>query len=472
LRQQSCCQTAVVGKEAKMVGALRAAVEKARRDRELVFAAVLPEENITAAFAAARASWNGWLYSPAITVWVFLSQCLSADHSCRDAVGRLVAWLAARGRRSCSPKTGAYCTARDKLPRAVCRQLLRETGRRPEQDAPAEWLWHGRRVRVADGTTLTMPDTAANQAAYPQPRSQRPGCGFPIVRVVVLFSLAVGTVLEVAWARYTGKRTGENSLLRGLRGALEPGDVLLLDRYFSGWFDLALWASHGVDPVVRKHQLRATDFRTGRRLGRGDHLVAWAKPQRPGWMDAVTYAALPAALTLREIRITVVQPGFRTRTIVVVTSLLDAAAFTAAAIAHLYRRRWDAELHLRSLKIVLQMDHLRCQTPHRVGNEIDIHLTAYNLIRGLMAAAARAAGRAPWTVSFKGAVQTLNNLLPLVATMDADAWTKLVLHSVAAHTAGDRPDRYEPRVRKRRPKKYKLLREPRQNYRNRMANQQ
>ena len=205
-----------------MVGELRAAVEKARRDRELAFAAVLPEESITAAFTAARASWNGWLYSPAITVWVFLSQCLSADHSCRDAVGRLVAWLAARGRRRCSPQTGAYCTARDKLPRAVCRHLLRETGRRPEQDAPAEWLWHGRRVRVGDGTTLTMPDTAANQAAYPQPRSQQPGCGFPIVRMVVLFSLAVGTVLEVAWASYTGKRTGENSLLRGLRAPWNP----------------------------------------------------------------------------------------------------------------------------------------------------------------------------------------------------------------------------------------------------------
>lgn len=455
-----------------MVGALRVAVEKARRDQDLVFAAVLPEENITAAFAAARASWNGWLYSPAITVWVFLSQCLSADHSCRDAVGRLIAWLAARGRRPCSPQTGAYCIARDKLPRAVCRQLLRETGRRPEQDAPAEWLWHGRRVRVADGTTLTMPDTAANQAAYPQPRAQRPGCGFPIVRMVVLFSLAVGTVLDVAWASYTGKQTGENSLLRGLRDLLQPGDVLLLDRYFSGWFDLALWVSQGVAPVVRKHQLRATDFRTGQRLGHCDHLVEWAKPQRPAWMSYAEYAALPDALTLREVGIAVGQPGFRTRTIVVVTSLLDAVEFTAAAIAQLYRRRWDAELHLRSLKVVLQMDHLRCQTPHRVGNEIDIHLTAYNLIRGLMAAAARDAGRAPWGVSFKGAVQTLNNLLPLVATMDAAAWTALVLRSVAAHTAGDRPDRYEPRVRKRRPKSYKLLREPRQISRNRMVIEQ
>ena len=242
-----------------MVGELCAAVEKARRDRELVFAAVLPEENITAAFTAARASWNGWLYSPAITVWVFLSQCLSADHSCRDAVGRLVAWLAARGRRPCSPKTGAYCTARDKLPRAVCRHLLRETGRRPEQDVPAEWLWHGRRVRVGDGTTLTMPDTAANQAAYPQPRSQQPGCGFPIVRMVVLFSLAVGTVLEVAWASYTGKRTGENSLLRGLRAPWNPATCCCWTAISAGG---SIWRcgrprrrSGGAQPPVADHRL-------------------------------------------------------------------------------------------------------------------------------------------------------------------------------------------------------------------------
>jgi hypothetical protein len=462
-------KTAVAGKEARMVGELRAAVEQARREQSLFFAALLPEESITAAFTAASAAWCGHVFTPVVIVWVFLSQCLSADHSCRDAVGRLISWLLARGQKACAAETGGYCTARDKLPEAVGEHLLRHTGRQPERTAPPEWLWHKRRVVVADGTTVTMPDTKANQKEYPQLTSQKPGCGFPILRMVVVFSLAVGTVIEMAMGKYEGKRTGENSLLRTLQDQLESGDVLLLDRYFSGWFDLASWKKRGVDSVVRKHQLRATDFRAGRRLGHDDHVVAWRKPKRPTWMTQDEYDALPETLTLRELRIQVTQPGFRTRVILVVTTLLDATEFSADEIAQLYRRRWQAELNLRSLKIVLQMDQLRCLTPHRVRNEIRMHLTAYNLIRGVMAAAAQAAGRQPWTVSFKGALQALNNMLPLLLVMTPEAWCHQLLQMIAASEVGNRPDRYEPRVKKRRPKKYKLLREPRQNYRNRIA---
>jgi hypothetical protein len=184
------------GKEAGMLGSFRAAVERARRREELYFAALLPEERILEAFGVARALWQGWVYTPAITVWVFLSQCLSMDHSCRDAVARLIAWRVARGLRPCSAQTGAYCTARDDLPEAVCQELVRQTGAAAEQDAPAEWLWKGRRVRVVDGSTITMPDTAANQVEYPQARTQARGCGLPIARIVVIFSLSVGTVLE------------------------------------------------------------------------------------------------------------------------------------------------------------------------------------------------------------------------------------------------------------------------------------
>jgi putative transposase len=355
------------------------------------------------------------------------------------------------------------------LPEAVAQKLLRQTGRQPERDAPPEWLWHQRRVLVADGTTVTMPDTPANQQEYPQIPGQQAGCGFPIVRMVVLFSLAVGTAIEVALGQYAGQRTGENSLLRTLRDQLEPGDVLLLDRAYCSWFDLAGWRSHGVDAVVRKHQTRATDFRTGRRLGHDDHVVVWSKPKRPVWMTKEQYDALPHTLTLREVRVRVTPPGFRTQTIVVVTTLLDASTYSADAIAQLYRRRWAAELNLRSLKIVLQMDHLRCLTPQRVRNEIYLHLAAYNLIRGVMAAAAQAAGRAPWTVSFKGAMQALNNLLPLLPVMTPDEWCAQLVRMIAAFEVGDRPDRYEPRLKKRRPKTYKSLREPRQNYRTRMA---
>jgi len=450
--------------------AFRRAVAEARRQGDLYFAGLLGEDRILEAFGRARWLWQGWIYSPAVTLWVFLAQCFSADHSCRDAVAQLIAWRLARGLKPCSADTGAYCTARERIPEEACLQLARETGRTVDEQAPPEWLWLSRRVLDVDGSTITMPDTPENQAEYPQVPGQRRGCGFPIARIVVVFSLAVGTVLDAAIGRYQGKQTGENSLFRTLHGMLREKDVVLADRYFSGWFDLALLQVRRVDMVVRKHQLRFTDFRTGRRLGPHDHLVRWSKPARPDWMSKEQYAALPDQLTLREVRVVVQQKGFRTEELLIVTTLLDAESYPAAEIAVLYRRRWQAELNLRSLKIVLQMDQLRCKTPHRVRNEFYMHFVAYNLIRQLMAVSAQKAGLEPWTISFKGTLQTIVNLLPLLNTRLATAdWCQALLTAIATHNVGNRPDRFEPRVRKRRPKKYKLMREPRENYRRRMA---
>lgn len=452
-----------------MVQSFHAAVAQARRHGDLYFAALLPQDRILKAFGAARAAWKGWIYTPAVTVWVFLSQCLSSDHSCRDAVARLVAWRVTQGLPACSADTGAYCTARSDLPEEALHALVRETGKQIEDQSPDAWLWLGRKVRAVDGSTITMPDTPENQAAYPQHRAQKPGCGFPIARILVIFSLSVGSALEAAIDKYRGKLTGENSLFRRLYDVFDEGDIILADRYFSGWFDMALPLKRGIDIVVRKHQARGTDFRTGRRLGHDDHLVFWLKPQRPTWMSAEQYATLPKVLTLREVRVRVAQKGFRTRSLVVVTTLLDAERYPPEDIAALYRRRWDAELHLRSLKVVLQMDHLRCKTPERVRNEFWTHLLGYNLIRGVMAAAALQSGRSPWEISFKGTLQTLSQLLPMLQSrISSEAWCRVLLTAVSSHIVGNRPDRIEPRVRKRRPKPYKYMREPRQNYRNRM----
>ena len=450
--------------------AFRQAVTQARRQGKLYFASLLAEDHIHRAFGQARGLWQGWIYTPAVTIWVFLAQCLSPDHSCRDAVAQLIAWLLGNGRQACSAVTGAYCSARDRLPEQACSQLARDTGRQVDDEAPSSWRWLGHRVLDVDGSTLTMADSKDNQAEYPQLASQKRGCGFPIARIVVVFSLAVGTVLDAALGKYEGKQTGENSLFRTLHELLREGDVVLADRYFSGWFDLALLCQRGVHSVVRKHQLRATDFRTGRRLGVKDHLVCWKKPQRPAWMSQEQYAALPDSLMLREVRVMVEQKGFRTREVIVVTTLLDPETYSAAEIAKLYRRRWQAELNLRSLKIVLQMDHLRCKTPHRVRNEFSMHLVAYNLIRKVMAMAAFEAAVEPWTVSFKGALQTMARMLPLLETkVSIDDWCDALLEAITSHVVGDRPDRFEPRLRKRRPKPYKHLREPRQNYKKRVA---
>jgi hypothetical protein len=310
-----------------MLNSFHSAVAHARQQGDLYFAALLDAQTITEVFDSASSVWQGWIYTPAVTVWVFLSQCLSMDHSCRDAVARLIAWRITQGLKPCAAETGAYCTARDALPETACRELVRRTGRDVEHRAPAEWLWQGRRVRAVDGATITMPDTPENQAEYPQQKSQRPGCGLPLARILVVFSLSVGTVLDAALGKYQGKQTGENSLFRTLHETLSAGDVVLADRYFSGWFDVALLQQRAVDVVVRKHQLRRSDFRTGRRLGPDDHVVRVPKPQRPEWMPPAEYATLPAELALREVRVRVKQKGFRTKSLVVVTTLLDAEAF-------------------------------------------------------------------------------------------------------------------------------------------------
>ena len=254
-------------------------------------------------------------------------------------------------------------------------------------------------------------------------------------------------------------------MFRQLYPTLADGDVVLADRYFSGWFDIALLQQRGVDIVIRKHQLRPTDFRTGKRLGSEDHLVVWSRPQRPAWMSVEQYLTLPATLTLREVRIRVFQPGMRTKSLLVVTTLLDAEEYPAEEIALLYRRRWQAELHLRSIKVVLQMDHLRCKKPERVRNKFYMHLTGYNLIRGVMAAAAQQAGKSPWEISFKGTLQTLGQFLPLLlASVTTEAWCTALLTAVAAHVVGNRPGRFEPRRVKRRPKPYRLLQKYRSLY--------
>jgi hypothetical protein len=246
---------------------------------------------------------------------------------------------------------------------------------------------------------------------------------------------------------------------------LKQGDIYLADRCFGGWCDLMLLLLQGIDVVVRKHQARATDFRTGRRLGKDDHLVVWQRPRRPPWMTEEQYALLPAELTLREVRVRVTKRGFRPKEILVITSLLDPQEYPAKEIGELYRRRWQAELDLRSLKIVLQMDHLRCKTPHRVRNEFRMHLVAYNLIRRTIAVAADHAQIEPWTISFKGALQTLNHLLPALNTRaTTDDWCTAVLEAIASHRVGNRPDRFEPRVLKRRGKTYSLMIKSRAKY--------
>jgi hypothetical protein len=431
----------------------------------LAFADVLPADRVENALRQEGATWRHKVYTPVVTLWAFLTQVVSPDGCCRAAVARVLAWLVGQGQRPCSPKTDPYCKARARLPEALPRRLARQTGQDLHGQAEAAWLWQGRRVKVTDGTTLSMPDTEANQQAYPQPDAQKPGLGFPIARAVVVFCLATGAALDAALGRYRGKQTGEAALLRQLAEAFEPGDVVLGDRSFGSFYELALWQARGVDAVVRLHQARRPDFRTGRRLGPKDHVVVWDRPDRPAWLDDATYASLPRTLTVREVAVRVPQPGFRTRRLVVVTTLLDADAYPAAALATLYRARWHAELDLRSLKVTLGLDVLRCRTPEMVGKEFWMHLLAYNLIRAVMARAAQDVGCPPRELSFTGALQAVQAFGERLREADASQAEQLhagLLIMVGSQRVGDRPDRVEPRARKRRPKHGAYLTKPRE----------
>jgi hypothetical protein len=434
---------------------------------ELPFRDVLTATQIEQTAAAENVAFGTGadeVYSVPITLWAFIAQVVSDQKSCLAAVARVLVLLTILGRKPCHAGTGAYCKARAKLSERFLQRLACDVGRQLEEQAPDCWRWHGHRVVLVDGSTLSMPDTAANQQAYPQQRSQRPGVGFPILRWVALLGLATAAVLASAFGPWRGKQTGETALFRTLLEHLQPGDVLVADRYYCSYWIVALARVRGVHVVFRKHQLRHTDFRTGRRLGRNDHVVTWTKPQRPAWMDEADYEALAATLSLREVRKQITTPGCRVRELVAVTTLVDAATYTIDDITDLYHQRWHAEIDLRSIKTQMKMEILRCRTPAMVRKEIWAHLLAYNLVRKVMAQAAGEHDLTPRQLGFAGAMQTLNEFRTVLLTSAAADLPDLcadILRAIASHRVGDRPDRYEPRKVKRRPKGYSRMLKPR-----------
>jgi len=430
----------------------------------LPFADVLKNESVEQAFAAEGVESCDCVYTPLTTVRMLLSQALDPDPSLRQAVSRLVAEHGAAGRANISANTGAYSQARRRLPEGVLRRLTRQVGSALLWQAPASWLWRGHEVKIVDGTTVSMPDTLANQAEYPQPANEKPGLGFPLARLVILFSLAVGTVLDAALGRAFGKQTGETALFRTLHDCLNPDDVVLGDRYFCSYFEIALLQQRGIHVVQRLHQRRPIDFRKGQRLGKDDHRLIWKKPKCPVWMDEATYKQLPPTLEVREVRLRGTRPGFRTQTIVVVTTLLNPKEVSRDDLTDLYRLRWHAELDLRSLKQTMQMNVLRGKSPQIIRKELWSHFLAYNLIRTVMAQAAQMHGLEPRQISFKGAVQTLTAFAAHVLVADHEELPNLaerILTAIAQHRVADRPDRYEPRARKRRYDNFMHLQRPR-----------
>jgi hypothetical protein len=438
------------------------------QDGNLPFTNVLSADLVRRALTKFNVSWIDRIFSPLVTLWVFLGQVLSADSSCRAAVARLIAHRVSHKQRRCSAKTGAYCQARKRLPEKFFSAVACSVGRTLDAQADHRWLWKGRRVYMFDGTTVTMPDTRANQKVYPQVYNQQPGVGFPIARVGAIISLACGAIVNLGVCRYAGKGQGEGSLLRKLWNVFRPGDVLLTDCLLANWATILLLQKRGIDFVGRLNKSnRTADFRRGQRLGKHDHIIPWFKPSSIRSLDRRAYQALPESIAIRETMIRVTRPGFRTKTLVVVTTLLDPQQTTKEDLATLYRARWNNELDLRSIKSTMQMDDLRCKTPQLVRKEIWTHVLAYNLIRTVMAQAAATHDLVPRSISFKGAIQTLEAFQPVIElqTTRGSAHRLRIyqdlLQAIATHRVADRPDRFEPRLKKRRRNHYGWLTKPR-----------
>lgn len=390
-----------------------------------------------------------------LTTWLmFLGQTLAPDHSCRNAVAQARATGLLNGHASVH--TGAYCQARERLPEDRLRAVATALGAELMQAEREGERWHGRRVLTVDGSSVTLPDTRSNQAAYPQPIGQAPGCGFPVMYVCTVMSLISGALLDFA----TGGGAGhELALWRQLWPLLNAGDVVLADALYSSYADLALLRERGVDVVMRLRR-RKTDFRCGIIFGLQDHLVCWRRPkQLPEWLGN---RVLPAEMTVREIRFRVETPGFRSTEVTLVTTLLDPEIYPKEELAELYCGRWQMELRLRDIKTMLGMENLRTKTPERARKELWMHLAAYNLLRTLMYAAAAAAGEPLSRVSFQGCRQRL--LAMLTSARPAQSFRcryRRLLQDLTDDLNPHRPFRIEPRAIKRRPKQYDRLNKPR-----------
>lgn len=433
---------------------------------EAVLGDILTRSSLIQWVAEEAGVYRERVYSPFATLMLFIEQVLGADHSCQDAVARGLSARVALGQNPVSLYTGAYCKARARLSLTLPARIAREIAKQLCARQPSAWRWRGREVKLIDGTTVSMPDTTANQARFPQNRQQKPGLGFPLARLVAVVSFSCGAVLEWAMDACEGKNTGETALLWRLLPTFSPHDVVIADSYYCGYFMVAGLVARGVDIVMPQHHLRLTDFRRGQRLGARDHLVTWARPQRPAWMDETTYATMPETLTMREVRV-----GGRT----LVTTLTDEGFVSKPELAVLYGNRWHIELDLRAIKTVMQMDVLRCKTPAMVEKEIAVHLLAYNLARSVMARAAYAASRLPRELSFKSALQLLNAFEMILRHCPRPHLARrhaLLISGIARCKLPHRPNRVEPRAVKRRPRQYWLLTTPRHLLHARLRRQQ
>lgn len=404
------------------------------------------------------------IFSKENTFWAFFSQVLDADGGCQEVVRKVQAFSASREMPLPSASTSAYCQARGKLSSHGLGRILKHTSDQLQQRG-RDSRWKERRVVVVDGTGISMPDTPENQEVWPQPGSQKTGCGFPQARICACFCLHTGALLS---HRVSSTKKGELTLLREQWAEFKPGDIMMGDKGFCSYYDVWKFQKKGVDTVTTLARRTPVEAATATRvIGPDDLLITWPKPV---WNKALSYSreewsTLPDHLTLRQIKVTVAEPGMRCESFYLVTTLTDASRYAASELADLYFQRWDVELFFRDIKTTMGMDVLRCRSPEMVEKEILMHFIAYNAIRLLMLEAAAEADQTLCRLSFKGTIQALRQWEPLFSkAFDPREKRHLMASlrsSIAGHLVPCRPGRKEPRCVKRRPKPFALLTSPR-----------
>lgn len=430
--------------------------EALRNDQnDLSLTAILSSPKCQQLMSTCREQFRDRLYPPIKTLFIFIKQVLHPDKSCQNAVAGVVAEHIAAGKKSVSTNTGPYCKARQRLPESTIQSLVNAVGQSVAKQARDNWKVYGRELKGVDGSTVTMADTPENQRTFPQHSNQKKGAGFPMARVVAVMSLTVGTVIDYAVDAIKGKGTGEHSLFRRIFNCIDADDILLGDRYYPNFFLMTEILARRADGIFRGQSQRHYDFRTGRILGKKDHIITWRKPSKPAWLDQETYDAYPEEIQIRE---------FKVNGIVYVSTFLNAKKYPKKELATIYKLRWHIEMNLKSLKAIMNMDMLSCKTPEMIRKEIGIHFLAYNVIRTIMAEACAKQHAIPNQVSFKGAVQLLNKFMPYFLN-SSEHQNKILyaefLKQIIKNRVGNRPGRLEPRAVKRRRKPFPALSRPR-----------
>lgn len=408
-----------------------------------------------------------------VTFWAFLGQVLSEDGSCGQAVAEVQHWRQQSGQRPPSADTSSYCKARRRLPQELLDGVHRHLVATLDRQMPSQWLWHGRVAKAVDGSSVQLPDTPENQRAYPQPPTQREGCGFPVMQFGAILNLCTG-----AWEHLvlSSMDFGDHTLLDAAFDHLTPGDVLVADRAFGSYEMMARLGQQDIAMVARHHHGRKLDWRRGKKVGPDQRIVVWEKPrQQPSGsrLGAEQWESLPEQIDVRLIRVRGRGREGEARTLYLATTLVDTELYPAGDIADLYCQRWEIELRLRDLKTTMGMELLRTKTPEMARKEMAMFIIAYNALRVLMLQASVREGVSLWRISFKGTMQ-------VVAAWDRGfeglrhqpvSRRKLygqLLEQIAKREVPHRPGRQEPRAKKRRPKPFPLLMEPRRAYKERL----